>query len=159
MSQLRASGPHAVPPGVPTPSDRYRQHADHADLGLTEDDNTPFITKASDPQLAGTGSDANDRNPSLEQIMNIVARPDFPRTSRRDHAEAIILKYYEGTVTIVDDVWEWLPGADLMGEHLGLTGTEYASTAKLIAEKTDCTIGDAATQLDLIGAAVEVMSR
>jgi hypothetical protein len=150
MSQLRASGPRAAPPGVPTSSDRYRQHADHADLGLIEDDRTPDMRTA--PAVAPAEAQINAiASQQKEKIMHIVARPDFPRTSRRDHAEAIILKYYEGTVTIVDDVWEWLPGADLMGEHLGLTGTEYASTAKLIAEKTDCTIGDAA--------AVEVMSR
>ncbi|GAA1078075.1 hypothetical protein [Tsukamurella spumae] len=63
----RGSAPHAVPGGTTSP-DRYRQHADHADLGLIEDDRTPLLTKKAPGSLAKDTPDANDRTHNKESI-------------------------------------------------------------------------------------------
>lgn len=153
----RASGPHAVPGGSTAP-DRYRHHADHADLGLDPDaDRTPDMRRA--PSAATDEAQIHtSASQQKEKTMTSIARPTFPRTDRRDRTNDVLREHYGPEVQVVDAPLAWMPSNPFL-ENLGISTTEFVATARLIAKVVDCGVGDASNQLEAIGTAIEVMSR
>ncbi|KXO99678.1 Uncharacterised protein (plasmid) [Tsukamurella tyrosinosolvens] len=135
-----------------------RPQEQHCDLGLDPDaDRTPDMRRA--PADAAAEAQINAiASQQKEKIMTSIARPAFPRTDRRDTLTEILAEHYGPEVQIVDAPLEWMP-INLFLENMGISTTEFVATARLIAEITTCTIGDASNQLEAIGTAIEVMSR
>lgn len=142
----------------------YRAFDALADVGGVDavPDRTPLLTKEASARPAKNIAEAQihtSASQQKEQIVSSIARPAFPRTERRDRLTEVLAEHYGPEVQIVNGPYLPSPLAFDTYEPLGITYSEFEATARLIAEITTCTVGDASNQLEVIGAAIEVMSR